>query len=345
MLMVAALYLVYKLLFVLELIAVAALLALVLRSAVDGLKRHGLPAWLAVLTIIAGIAAFGAFVWFVVIPNVIREARRLTTGGEGSLRQEIKTVASAGADFLNSLPFVPEGFASGLPQQLQGALSGLTGSLPALAADLQSVLVAIIAVAFLSLYFAVSPGTYVSAAFKLVPADHQESARRFIDRLERKMRGWIVGTLIVSLVMGVGGGIGLWIIGIPLPLVFGIIVGVFSVIPFIGSAIGGLLPGLLALTISPTKALMVGVLFLFLAQADGNILRPLIFGREIEMSPGMVLISILVLGLLLGPVVGVFLAIPAAVLLTVIVEELTSKKPAPVDDGAQEGSSSGRSRT
>lgn len=334
-----------RLIFILELIAIAALLALVLRVIVNGLERLGLPAWLAVTVIIAGIAAFGAFVWFVLIPSVLEEFRALTSEGPDGLQHRLQELISQASELLGGLPLIPEDFLGQLPQRLEQYLSGLLGNLPnalpGFASVFSSVFVGVVAVVFLALYFAISPRTYVSGIMRLVPVDRREGAREFVRRVGIRLRGWIVGTIIISIFVGVGVGVGLWIIGVPLALTFGIIAGVLNVIPFLGLAIAGLLPGLVALTISPTKALLVGALFIVIDQLDGNVLRPLIFGREIEMPPGWVLVSILILGVLLGPIVGTFLAIPAAVVVGVVIDELTEKEPPSVDSGAEEKPSSG----
>ena len=263
----------------------------------------------------------------------LEEIQTLIPQGPGSLQQKFQALMSRVQELLDNLPFITEGFLSELPQRIQSYLTGLLGTvpgaLPTFASVFSTALVGVIAVIFLAVYFAVSPGVYIAGIMRLVPGDRRVAAREFIGRLERRLRGWIVGTVIVSFFVGLGTGVGLWLLGVPLPLTFGILVGVLNIIPFLGLAIGGVLPGLLALTISPTKALMVGVLFLVLDQVDGNILRPLVFAREIEMSPGWVLVAILVLGVLLGPIVGTFLAIPAAVVIGVVIEELTEKEPLP----------------
>lgn len=92
-----------------------------------------------------------------------------------------------------------------------------------------------------------------------------------------------------------------------------------------GSGVGTLGPGCpLALTISPTKALWVVALFVNLNQIEGNLLQPWIMGRQIRVPPAMILVSILVLGTLLGPIIGSLLAIPAAVLVVTLVDHLTT---------------------
>ena len=187
--------------------------------------------------------------------------------------------------------------------------------------------VAVVAVVFLAIYLAVNPETYVSGTLKLVPIGNRDAVQRFIERLGAKLRGWLVGTILVSALVGVGAGVGLWLIGVPLALTFGILAAVLNVIPYLGSIVAGALPALVALTVSPAAAILVVVLFLALNQIEGNILRPVILGDQIEVPPAVVLGSILLLGSLLGIVIGALLAVPAAVLVKVLVDELTERKP------------------
>ena len=62
---------------ILQLIVLAMLLALVLRTVVNGLERLGAPPWLAVLIVILGVGALGALIVFVIVPNVTREVQIL----------------------------------------------------------------------------------------------------------------------------------------------------------------------------------------------------------------------------------------------------------------------------
>ncbi len=146
--------------------------------------------------------------------------------------------------------------------------------------------------------------------------------------------------MLVACFVGVMGGLGLWVLGIPLPLTFGILAGILNIIPLFGSILGGVLPTLLALTISPVKALAVVALFMVINQIEGNFLQPQIMGRRIHVPPAMILVSILVLGTLLGPIIGTLLAIPAAVVVVALVDHLT-KKERP-RKGQQTGDARGR---
>ena len=114
---------------------------------------------------------------------------------------------------------------------------------------------------------------------------------------------------------------------------FGLIAGMLNVVPYLGSTVGALLPALVALTISPIKALLVLVLFVVLNQAEGYILQPVIMRCEVNLHPAMVLVSFLVAGALLG-LVGVLIAIPAAVVCVTLMDEL-SPEALPAGRGAE----------
>lgn len=314
--LVVGLLIAYQLLPVLKLIAVAMLIALVLRTIAIGLERVGAPRWTVPIILLGGLGAFVAFVWYVLVPRLLHEVRVLTSQGPGSL-QSLRQL-------LSGMPFLPD--LSQIIDRLQGYLSGLVGSLPSLVMTLGSVAAAIVAILFLSLYMAVSPQPLLSGAVRLVPPDKREGFRDLLEILGERLRGWMVGTLLVSLFVGGGGTLGLWILGVPLFLTFGLIAGTLNVIPYLGSTVGALLPALVALTISPVKALLVVALFLALNQTEGHVLQPLIMGREVNLHPALIIISFLVFGTLLG-FVGVLLAVPAAVVIRVLVEWFESDTP------------------
>ena len=145
--------------------------------------------------------------------------------------------------------------------------------------------------------------------------------KTFLSELEERLRGWMVGAGVAMIFVGVTSALGLWLIGIPLPITFGIIAGLLNVVPFLGSILGALLPVLIALTISPVKALLVLALFLVINQIDGNVIQPLVMGHQAQIHPVLVLVSFLLLGAFLGPA-GLLLAVPAAILLITILDQV-----------------------
>ena len=223
---------------------------------------------------------------------------------------------------------------SEIVQRLESRLSDLLGSLPNLVIFAVQEIVAIVSVIFLALYLAVSPDTYVQGLLRLVPVKRREVVAEFVDGLAGRLRGWVVGTALVASFVGVAGGVGLWLLGVPLALTFGILAGVLDIIPYVGSIVGGALPALVALSISPTKALEVAALFFIINQIEGNLLQPKIMGGRVNVPPAMILVSILLFATLIGPVVGTLLAVPAAVTVVTLLDWLTVETTDEATDGS-----------
>ena len=315
-LVAAALLVAYRLLPVIELVAVAMLVALVLRTLVRSMEKAGAPSWLAVTALVLGVGVISVLIWLVVVPNLVREARILASA--------VPEYAKAWVALADRVAFIPD--RSELVDRIQGLFSQLAGTLPSLAAIVARLTGAIVAVLFLALYMSVDPDPMISGGLRLVPREKRGRAEELIRAIEVRLRGWIIGTAIVSLFVGGGGALGLWLLGVPLPVTFGLIAGILNIVPYLGSIVGSLLPALVALTISPFKALLVLLLFVVLNQVDGNFLRPLVMGRAVRLHPATMLISLLVLGSLLG-VVGLLLAVPAAVVVATLFDELSPEEP------------------
>ena len=322
-LVAAALYLAYRLVPVVQLVAVAMLLALVLRTAVHGLRGLGVGRRLSVLAVVAAVAGFGAFVGLVIAPRVVREIQLLYS--------QFPSYVSSLERLSQNVGLVPD--LSRLSDRLTDLFYGAVGSLPSLVTSAAGLAGALVVVVFLALYMSISPEPLLSGALRLVPRGRREEAREVLRAIEAELRGWIVGVVAISLFIGVGSGLGLWLIGIPLPITFGLITGLLNVVPYLGSTVGALLPTLVALTTGEPllNALLVAVLFVALNQLEGYVLQPLVMGRQVQLHPATIIISFLVTGTLMG-VVGALLAVPAAVVFTTLVANLSAEPPPREDD-------------
>lgn len=194
----------YQALSVLKVIAVALLLAVVLRTAVTGLERLGVPPLGSAFVLLAGVAAFGALLYFVVFPSVAQQVRGLISEGPGSL--------SSVSNVIQGLPFAPD--LSEIIDRARSALGGLIGSVPQILSAATGVLTGIVSAVFLAIYLAVSPDTYIRGILRLVPQERRAGVEGSISVLSGRLRGWISGTVLVACFVGVMGGLGLWVLGV-----------------------------------------------------------------------------------------------------------------------------------
>ncbi len=102
--------------------------------------------------------------------------------------------------------------------------------------------------------------------------------------------------------------------------------GILEVIPYVGPIVGSILPALVALTISSTRALLVLVYFLILNQLEVHLVQPIVMAQPVKLHPVMVILAFLTMGKLLG-LVGILLAVPMAAVLVTLVDEVTPKEP------------------
>ncbi|NMG36817.1 AI-2E family transporter [Azoarcus sp. TTM-91] len=197
-------------------------------------------------------------------------------------------------------------------------------------------------VVFIGLYGAADPGTYQRGFLSLFPRSNRERASMVMDEVGHTMRWWLIGTFVKMTVVGVSVSIGLWLLGMPLALALGLIAFVLDFVPYIGPALAAFPALLVALAMSPTDALYVGLLYLGVQAAENYIVSPLVDLRSVDLPPALAIAAQVLLGALLGAL-GVVFATPLAATGMVLVRTLyveadeAAGSPAAAEGGAAAG--------
>ena len=121
--------------------------------------------------------------------------------------------------------------------------------------------------------------------------------------------GFINGKIIDSIIMGILCFAAMSALGLPLPMLVSVVVGVTNIIPFFGPFIGAIPSGIILLIIEPVAALKFALMILVLQQIDGNIIGPKILGKTTKLASFWVMFAIIVSGGLFG-FVGMILGHP-----------------------------------
>ncbi|WP_315757341.1 MULTISPECIES: AI-2E family transporter [unclassified Bradyrhizobium] len=118
---------------------------------------------------------------------------------------------------------------------------------------------------------------------------------------------------------GVVIGVGLWFIGIPSALLWGILAAALRFVPYIGAVIAAAFPLALAAAVDPGWSMLIWTLALFLVVEPllGHVIEPMVYGRSTGLSPVAVVVSAAFWTALWGPI-GLVLATPLTVCLVVI---------------------------
>jgi predicted PurR-regulated permease PerM len=314
-------YILYRLILVLEIVAVAALLALVLHISLEWLQKVVRVRWIAVIILIGLVVGLGAFIGLDLIPNIIVETQVLLR----QLPNYVNFLRNFVTSIHNRWSFFPD-VTLGL-DQLRNNLAQVLASFPLVLTNTFNQTVQAIGTVILSIYMATNPNSVFEGILRLIPRRYHSQFLKLLPAIRVRLQGWIFGMGIAMLFVGIGAGVGLYFIGIPLYISFGFFAGLLEIIPYFGSIIGTLLPAVIALTIpnGETKALLVLVLFLVLNQVDAQIIQPLIVGKQVDLNPVIVIIAFLVMSELFG-LIGVLLAVPAAAVFVTLIEELSPKE-------------------
>jgi predicted PurR-regulated permease PerM len=183
------------------------------------------------------------------------------------------------------------------------------------------VLAAAFAIAFLGLYFAASPAVYLNGVTALVPPSRRDRIRALFERLGDTLWKWTLGRLASMTVIAVGASLGLWMLGIPLPITLGVLAGLLTFIPNVGGFLGVVLPSLLAFQQGSGTVLWVLALFAVLQGIESNVFTPLVQQHQVNVPPGLLLAAQLLMGVMAG-ILGVAMATPLTAVLMVCVKEL-----------------------
>jgi predicted PurR-regulated permease PerM len=149
-------------------------------------------------------------------------------------------------------------------------------------------------------------------------SDLQRATTTMNDAASRLSRYFLILTTI-NAIYGAFIAVALWLIGIPSPIVWGVLAALMRYVPFIGSYIAAAFPVILAAAVDPGWQTVLITLALFVVSelTMGQVVEPLVFGRGTGLSPIAVVVSTIFWTWIWGPL-GLFLAMPITLCLVVL---------------------------
>ena len=146
----------------------------------------------------------------------------------------------------------------------------------------------------------------------------------------RRIGAWARGQVLIALTFGTAMGLGLKLIGVPYAISLGVVAAALEVIPYVGGAITVVLAVVTAFTVGWPQVVAVVVLYVVLVNLESHVLEPLFFGRAVGLPPILILVSLLA-GVELVGILGALIAVPAAVIVTELVDAFVPRPPAAAD--------------
>jgi len=302
---------------VLVLLVMSMFLAIGLNPVVELFMRRGLRRGLSVLLVLVVVISVLALFVVAIAPVISEQIAQITRNAPGwlddlqsngqvqKLDDQYDVIAKA-RDYIENGDFGQKVFGGALGVGLR-VLSALANSL---------------IVIVLMIYFLASLPSIKHAGYSLAPASKRPRVSELGDKIIRSTGAYVAGAFLVALCAGVSTLVFSFVVGLAdYAFALAFVVGLFSLIPVVGAFVSGALMTLLALTVSPTVALVALVYYVAYQQVESYLIYPRIMKKSVDIPGSVTVVAALVGGSLLG-VIGALLAVPVAAALLLLHREV-----------------------
>jgi predicted PurR-regulated permease PerM len=208
-------------------------------------------------------------------------------------------------------------------EMLSGVIGGVSGG--ALIGGAFGVLeiVAITLLVLMGAFFVVAKPNdqLLMPLMRAVPQRRRPAYRRMLALMGERLSGWLIGTFVSMVAVGVLSTIAFYLLGVPYPLLLGILNGVLNIIPLLGAWIGGLIAIIVTLFGNPGMLLWVVIAVIAIQELEGNLIRPMAMSSAAKVHPFVTLLALLLFSSMFG-ILGAILSIPIVLAIGTMIEVL-----------------------
>jgi predicted PurR-regulated permease PerM len=312
MLITAAL--IYLLRDVVLLLGVAFMLTVALQPLVALTESKGISHALSVAVVMAGLVVLPLALLAVLSPLVIGEVQSLTRGMP-SVQAHVEVLLRQ----FGLASFVNNAVSRANPQERLGSLALVSAQLSA------SLLVGVVTVVVITGYLLVDGPQIKRILHYFVPEISERHIEPLLDGVERVVGGYFRGQILTSVLFGVYAFVLCLVLGVPSPLLLGIVAAIGDVIPLFGIPVAMLVAVLVAFTHSVWQSIAVLVGYLIYNQLESHVIVPRIYSRTVNLPPLLVILATIAGGALNG-IVGILVAIPIVAVLKVIFDYVVAER-------------------
>ncbi len=222
-------------------------------------------------------------------------------------------------------------FLPGLSGNIHELLSQLTEQIPSFTSLISYIsaifggILSFVVVLVVSFYLSVSRNALDNFLRAILPPQFEVYVHSLWVRAQYKMGRWLQAQILLSFIMALIVGFGLWILGVKYAFLIAVIVGILEIVPYVGPIVAGGLATLLALSQSSILGLWTLIFFIVAQQLEGHILVPLLIKKLVGLNPVAVILAMLV-GAKLGGILGILLAVPIAAVIDEFFDDLAKRK-------------------
>lgn len=289
------------------------IIAWLLDPIVTWLQKNGFKRAIATVMVFLSFISLVVLFFVLLIPSFADQINEFI----GSAPSVLNNIKNFGENLFDKLNNIYDYDFTNIKEQLYGGLSnivsGLTVTLPNKVISIASSIVSgglnIIFGLFIAFYMLFDFNNVRKHLFNLLPKSIHADAITLTDRLNKTLKSYVQGTLLIMLLLFIFQSITLAIAGLSSPMLFGMFCAVTNVIPYIGPYIGGIPAVIVGFTISPATGIFTLLAVVIAQFLESYFLNPIVMSKTMKLHPVTIMIGLLIFGHFFG-ILGMVLATP-----------------------------------
>lgn len=313
--------------YALTLIFIAFFLAVALNAPVSWVERHlpgplrGSRSSATSVSFLIVIVLLGAFIASIT-PPIIRQTQTFIANAP-SIVQNLRSENSSVNQFVERYHL--QGQIDQLSAELTDRLKNSTGTAFAAVEQVTSSIFSLVTILVLTFMMLVEGPTWLSALRQILPQHRRAYADRLLQGMYKAVKGYVNGQVALAVIASFMLLPGLLIFHVSYPIALMAVVFVCGLIPMVGHTIGAIIVTFIALFTSPWSAVGILIYYILYQQIENYLIQPRLQANTTNLSPLLVLVSVVV-GVSFGGLLGGLVAIPAVACLRVwVVDYLHSR--------------------
>lgn len=276
------------------------------------LEKRGLPRIVGFMLTFAILIILIALIVMNVVPQLVNQSLELS--------QSLPSYAEEMNQWLNELSDLEAFKGFNIQEQLDKAnitisdilnfaIVGVTSSLSKIVGVLMRFFILLFTVLFILFFMFKDGHKFLDAMSHFFPKSIRSELRQTVRELNQTLSAYISSTVLDVLIIGILSFIAMTIFKQPYALLLAVFCGLTNIIPYVGPFIGAVPAILVGLFISPWQALYMALSILVIQQLDGNLIKPLLMGKSMNIHP-LTIILVLIASGSVGGIIGMLICIP-----------------------------------
>ena len=304
-------------------VACGAVIYYLVKPIYDYLLNKKVPKGIAILLVMVGVIVIFIMIITSLVPIIQKQLLDLVS----QLPYYYQIISEQVENFMQTGLFetiqeqfnkINTDFIQSITERLNGILNFTFSGIGSVVGIIGDIVITVMTMPVILYYLLKDGNKVIPFVTRMFPTRSQHKISVMMNAMNQQVSSYIRGQITVAICVGFTYIIGYTLIGLPYGVTIGMIAGLLTIIPYIGSIIG-LTPALIiGFVTNPTLALHVLLVFVIEQLIESRVLQPLILGSSLKMHPVTILIILLAAGKMFG-LVGLLIAVPVYAVVKVFI--------------------------